>query len=68
MTKQNILLSLSLATSVFGLTIGAFAINNAVNDGPLTDKQTGEMVLASLLITHAAVLPLYGASKIQTNN
>jgi len=67
MTKQNILLSISLAASVFGLTIGAFAINNAVNDGPLTDKQTGEMVLASLLITHAAVLPLYGASKIQTN-
>ena len=67
MTKQNILLSLSLAASVFGLTIGAFAINNVVSDGPLTDKQTGEMVLASLLITHAAVLPLYGASKIQTN-
>ncbi len=63
MTTRNALLSLSLATSVFGLTIGAFAISNAVNDGPLTDKQTGEMVLASLLITHAAVLPLYGASK-----
>ena len=60
---KTALLSLSLSFSVIGLTCGAFAINNAVNDGPLTDKQTGELVLASLLITHAAVLPLYGASK-----